>query len=364
MSIYKTPLLLENLPGVESHQSSWPWTEQVPLLTERMANGCKWPRISIVTPSYNQGQFLEETIRSVLLQGYPNLEYILIDGGSTDNSLEIIEKYQQYLDYWVSEPDRGPADAINKGWNRATGEIVAYLNSDDVYLPGTLAMISRKFHHKPTASAICGNELAIDSQGMVLRQSNVGQITHQSLMSLHFIPQPATFIRRSTLNQVGSLALEEKYTFDFELWLRLTRTGLIELIPDVLAATRWHDQTITMTRRLEIGRDLAKLVTTEVERFTPKLAPLEKKKLLFSLNTFVIGLHLEKDKFASSIQYASVAFHTAPNLLSRLKLMKMYIEYWRSKYFHFLASPSQIDVGEKYPKVHWSKIAELSLTSN
>ena len=97
-----------------------------------------YPRISIVTPSYNQGQFIEQTIRSVLLQNYPNLEYIIIDGGSTDNTVETIEKYEQYITYWVSEPDRGQSHAINKGFARCTGEIMAWLNSDDLYLPSAL----------------------------------------------------------------------------------------------------------------------------------------------------------------------------------------------------------------------------------
>ena len=101
-----------------------------------MPNGEAWPRISIVTPSFNQGQFIEETIRSILLQGYPNLEYIIIDGGSTDESVEIIKKYEPWLTYWVSEKDRGQAHAINKGLERCTGEILAYINSDDYYYPG------------------------------------------------------------------------------------------------------------------------------------------------------------------------------------------------------------------------------------
>ena len=103
------------------------------------------PRISIVTPSFNQGQFLEETIRSVLEQGYPNLEYMVIDGGSTDGSIEIIRKYEKRLAYWTSEPDRGQADAINKGWRRATGEILAYLNSDDTYCPNALRLAAEAF---------------------------------------------------------------------------------------------------------------------------------------------------------------------------------------------------------------------------
>ena len=114
---------LSELPSSPPGKIGWPWTEESSQLPEKMSDGSPWPRISIVTPSYNQGQFIEETIRSVLLQGYPNVEYIIIDGGSTDNSLEIIKKYEPWLAYWVSEPDRGQSHALNKGIQKATGDI-------------------------------------------------------------------------------------------------------------------------------------------------------------------------------------------------------------------------------------------------
>src|ERR1700738_1526878 len=110
--------------------TGWPWTTETPRLPAVRPDGSRWPRITIVTPSFNQGQFIEETIRSVLLQGYPNLEYIIIDGGSTDNTVEIIKKYEPWIACWVSEKDRGQSDALNKGFARATGQILAWLCSD------------------------------------------------------------------------------------------------------------------------------------------------------------------------------------------------------------------------------------------
>ena len=136
---------LGELPSAPEGKTGWPWTKETPRLPEARINNSRWPRISIVTPSYNQGQFIEETIRSVLLQGYPNLEYFVIDGGSTDNSVEIIKKYERWLTYWVSEPDKGQANAINKGLERATGEIAAYLNSDDLYLSGALQHVAQVY---------------------------------------------------------------------------------------------------------------------------------------------------------------------------------------------------------------------------
>ncbi|HEY9599669.1 MAG TPA: glycosyltransferase family 2 protein [Cyanophyceae cyanobacterium] len=147
MPIISTAITINDLPPPPADKTGWPWTESTPPLGDRRPDGSEWPRISIVTPSYNQGQFLEETIRSVLLQGYPNLEYIIIDGGSTDQSVEIIKKYKPWLAYWVSEPDKGQADALNKGFAQASGYICAYLNSDDVLLNKILETIANTFCH-------------------------------------------------------------------------------------------------------------------------------------------------------------------------------------------------------------------------
>jgi glycosyltransferase involved in cell wall biosynthesis len=126
---------LTELPPPPPGKTGWPWTEESPQLPDTMPDGRPWPKISIVTPSLNQGQFIEETIRSVLLQGYPNLEYIIMDGESTDCSIDIIRKYEKWLGYWSAEKDRGQADALNKGFSKSTGSICVYLNSDDLFLP-------------------------------------------------------------------------------------------------------------------------------------------------------------------------------------------------------------------------------------
>ena len=146
-------------------KTGWPWSEQSKQLPKTMKNGKLWPKISIVTPSFNQVQFIEETIRSVILQNYPNLEYIIIDGGSTDGSVEIIKKYEKYLTYWVSEPDSGQSEAINKGWKIATGDIIAWLNSDDMYMPYALSTIASMYAANPDKIIFQGSCNNIDIEG-------------------------------------------------------------------------------------------------------------------------------------------------------------------------------------------------------
>jgi len=139
---YSAQGLLSSLPPPPDGYTGWPWTEETPPLPPIMLDGKPWPKISIVTPSYNQGQFIEETIRSILLQNYPNLEYIIIDGASTDNSVDIIKKYERWITYWVTEKDRGQAQAINKGIYRASGDIFNWINSDDLLLPKVLRLVA------------------------------------------------------------------------------------------------------------------------------------------------------------------------------------------------------------------------------
>src|SRR5262249_24267921 len=157
-------LTVDQLPLPPPGKTGWPWTEESPRLAETTPNGKVWPRVSVITPSYNQGQFIEETIRSVLLQGYPNLEYMIIDGGSTDESLEIIRKYEPWLASFVSEPDRGQTHAINKGWMRATGEILAYINTDDCYLNGAIATAAHEFCTRPDVGMVYGTATIVNER--------------------------------------------------------------------------------------------------------------------------------------------------------------------------------------------------------
>jgi glycosyltransferase involved in cell wall biosynthesis len=220
MSIVNTALTLKDLPEPPPGKTGWPWTEQSEPLPDRMPNGSEWPLISIVTPSYNQGHFIEETIRSVLLQGYPNLEYIIIDGGSTDNSVEIIKKYGDYLTYWVSEPDRGQSHAINKGFARATGQILNWLNSDDWFDKNVFSIVSNKLRRSSEVEVIYGDCFLTNSQGKEQRIYTTHEFSVSDLILRNFIGQPTVFFRKELWGKYGGINEFLVFALDYELWLR------------------------------------------------------------------------------------------------------------------------------------------------
>ena len=199
------------------------------------------PRVSIVTPSFNQAAFLEETIRSVLSQDYPNLEYIIIDGGSTDGSVEIIEKYADRLAYWVSEKDAGQADGINKGLVRATGEVVAWLNSDDVYQPGAILAAVEALQENPDCGLVFGDVLSVDANDQPLNLTLYDDLGLDDLLSFEIIGQPAVFMRRSVLDKTGLLDTRFHYLLDHQLWIRMANLAGMNYIREQWAAARYHE---------------------------------------------------------------------------------------------------------------------------
>ena len=201
--------------------------------------------VSIVTPSYNQSRYIEETIQSVLLQDYPAIEYLIIDGGSTDGSVEIIRRYATRLSYWVSEPDVGQADAINKGWQRARGDIIAYINSDDLYLPGAIHRAVHYFEQHPEVGIVCGACQLIGKDGKPLRAPvEVPEISLEWLLR-YPLPQPAVFFRRSVIEQIGLLDPALHYVLDWEFCIRAAMTGIpiARLMGSPIACFRcWESQ--------------------------------------------------------------------------------------------------------------------------
>lgn len=206
-----------------------------------------WPKISIVTPSYNQDEFLERTILSVLNQNYPNLEYVTIDGGSTDGSLEIIKKYQKYLTYWISEKDDGQADAMNKGFQKSTGEIVGWQNSDDIYLPGAFYEIIQLFKMNPHIDITYGNRLDIDEKDRIIGES---RFTPFSVIVYQYdgmsLSTQSTFWKRSLFSKIGMLETKFQLVMDYEFFLRAgLKKAQFKYVPHFFGAVRRYSTTKT-----------------------------------------------------------------------------------------------------------------------
>lgn len=252
---------LNELPSPLPDKTGWPWAEESPQLPETMPNGRPWPLVSIVTPSYNQGQFIEETIRSVLLQGYPNLEYIIMDGGSTDNSVEIIRKYEPWLTYWVSELDQGQTHAINKGWRKATGEYVTWINSDDLLLPASLRLTVTILELE-RYDLVYGDVRLIDSNSLLGSRIGCGSFSIESVLRWKHnpVPQQGFLMRRSLLDTVGYLDETLDFCMDRDYWIRIALYGARgRPITEKLGAFRIHDDSKTSNMQLRRIRDLRKI---------------------------------------------------------------------------------------------------------
>lgn len=217
---------LKDLPHTPPGKTGWPWAEESPQLPDTMPDGSPWPRISIVTPSLNQGQFIEETVRSVLLQGYPDIEYIVIDGGSADGSVEIIEKYTKWLKYWVSEPDRGQSHAINKGWDLSTGHLLGWLNSDDILLPRALKQLGKAHSHHPDlliVGEVINYYSNIDKTEVVKQYGLTWQNFAGDWRSRFSWHQPGIYFPRGPLKEVGPLDESLNFEFDYDLMIRILK---------------------------------------------------------------------------------------------------------------------------------------------
>jgi glycosyltransferase involved in cell wall biosynthesis len=213
------------------------------------------PLVSIITPSYNQAAYLEETMMSVLNQDYPNLEYIVVDGGSTDGSREIIQQYSGKLKHWLSEPDQGQAEAINKGLALATGDIIGWLNSDDVYLAGTISSAVEGCMDNPDWVLIHGDVLAIDSEGRVINRIRYRDLTLEDLMCFNIIGQPAVFFRRTAMERAGYLDPGYHLLLDHQYWLRLAQYGGIGYIRQDWAKARFHSESKNVSLAPGFGKE-------------------------------------------------------------------------------------------------------------
>jgi glycosyltransferase involved in cell wall biosynthesis len=246
-------------PPAPPGRTGWPWTDAGQPKSDGSLS------VTVVTPSFNQAAFLEATIRSVLLQNYAALEYLVIDGGSTDGSRDIIARYAPFVDFAVSEPDRGQAHAINKGFERATGDIVAWLNSDDYYTEGAVARVVSEFEADPTLQWVYGDCIRITEPSGVSSPCPSEPFEYQTaLRGYSPICQPSAFFRRSLLDQTGPLDETFKLALDYDLWLRaIKHTRPRYLAGTVLAVVADHAEAKS---RRQLGEVVFES-TRAIERF-------------------------------------------------------------------------------------------------
>ena len=217
------------------------------------------PLVTIVTPSYNQAQFLPECIESVLSQDYPYLEYIIMDGGSTDGSDRVVQRYDKRVAYWESRPDGGQSDAINRGWEKGSGEILSWMNADDAYLPGAVSAAAEYLNCHPDIDIVYGDYFATNEQGEVVDAGvPVQPFDASALMFVDYIPSGSTFIRRSVLRRIGPLDVTLRFVMDWDYWIRASVCCRFAYLPQRLSTFRIHPAARTWSnpaaRAVEIAR--------------------------------------------------------------------------------------------------------------
>ncbi|MBL0344249.1 glycosyltransferase family 2 protein [Candidatus Villigracilis affinis] len=235
--------------------------------------------VSIITPSYNQSAYLEQTILSVLNQDYAPIEYIVVDGASKDASAEIIKKYADRLAYWVSEKDGGQAEAINKRLCSCNGEIIAWLNSDDYYLEGAVSAAVKIFEANPDIVLVYGNMLAVDEHGKTFNTLTYKQLTLEDLLCFQIIGQPAVFMRRSGLQKTNSLDATFHFLLDHFLWIQLAKHGKILHANQTWAAARYHAEAKNRAKAAEFGREAFRILDAiaQDKRLAPVLATVTRR---------------------------------------------------------------------------------------
>ncbi len=230
----------------------------------------KLPLVSIITPSLNQGRFIKETIESVLLQDYPYIEHIIIDGGSTDGTLDILKMYDDRI-FWISEKDKGQSDAINKGLKRARGKIYGWLNSDDTYLPGAITKAVKFLFANKDIMMVYGEGWHIDEYGKIIQRYPTEPFNYKRLAETCFICQPTVFFRKELIEKIGYLDESLNYCMDYDFWIRAGRDCSIGYINDYLANSRLYPETKTLGQRAEVHKEIVYTQSRYFERISSNL---------------------------------------------------------------------------------------------
>jgi hypothetical protein len=276
------------------------------------------PLVSIVTPSFNQAGYLETAIRSVLDQEYSRVEYLILDGGSTDDSAAIIERYQDRVAYWESEPDAGQADAINKGFKKATGEIVAWLNSDDVYLPGAFQQAVEAFRQHPEVGLVYADGIMVDSSLRILDYHRYPQVSVLDLLSFEVILQPTVFMRHEALEEVGYLDPSFHLILDHDLWVRIASRYPVIHVPAYWALERTHIEAKTIALAGDFVQEAERLIrqAAEDEHLGP-LVESEHRRVHAGLNVFAARRLIDADQNRAAFRRLLAAARLHPATVMR-----------------------------------------------
>lgn len=275
---------------IQTTDFSWQTYPAPDNLPRPLVNDVNLPLVSVVTPSYNQGAFIRSTIETVLTQDYPNIEYWVIDGGSTDSTLAILREYEHDRRFhWISERDKGQSDAINKGWSRCQGEIVTWLCSDDLYCPGAIRTQVDYLRANPDVDIVYGDALVIDVSGRELRTYTARRFSQYELLRICFIPQVTTFLRHHLIERVGIVDPSLHYAMDYDYWLRASLRGKIAYRPGVVAKYRLHETSKTVADSTRFFPEIERVIDRffEQESAPPKLR--RKRNVIRADNLLMTG---------------------------------------------------------------------------
>jgi glycosyltransferase involved in cell wall biosynthesis len=260
------------------------------------------PSISVVTPSYNQGRFIERTIRSVLSQGISSLEFVVMDGGSTDNTVEILRQYEDRL-CWISEKDDGQADAVNKGIRATKGEVIGWLNSDDIYVPGALTTVLSFFDNNPEVDIVYGDADHIDVYDKVIEPYHTEDWDYERLKEICFLCQPAVFFRRRLIHKMGLLKAELRYCMDYEYWLRIGAITPFVYLKEKLAGSRMYKENKTIGEKIAVHIEINDMLKQ-------RIGTVPEKWIYAYAHAAVDQKGYDRSNYAENFKYVSLLIKT------------------------------------------------------